>query len=332
MSLTKATSNVLAQDTAIKNIAEGTSGSLNFRNKIINGNFDIWQRGTSFDVSSSTYTADRWGIVFDGTGATRTISQQPFNLGQTDVPNEPTYYLRFQQTAAGSNGTYNALQQKIESVKTTAGKTVTISFYAKADLPRTIIVSSEQFFGTGESPSAYVNTGNQNLNITTSWQKFVVTITLPSLQGKVIGTNNNDWSSVIFYLPINTTFTIDIAQVQLEEGPVATPFEQRPIGLELSLCQRYYYKAEAVGGDGIEVPILWRLIPHSSFHTLVYPLPVPMRSLYATVSADVVRQSTNPISFSSGPEMSYDLKSILGAVTYTGSYIDLKLITVDTEL
>ena len=32
---------------------------------------------------------------------------------------------------------------------------------------------------------------------------------------------------------------ITATNIQLEEGSIATPFEQRPIGLELSLCQRY---------------------------------------------------------------------------------------------
>ena len=38
---------------------------------------------------------------------------------------------------------------------------------------------------------------------------------------------------------LNSVYTLDIAQIQLEEGSVATPFENRPYGLELALCQRY---------------------------------------------------------------------------------------------
>ena len=131
-----------------------------FRNAIINGNFDQWQRGTSFaSPVSGTYTADRWVLRFDGTGATRTISQQAFTLGQTDVPNEPEYFLRFDQSVAGSGGTFNVIEQRIEGVRKFAGKQVTLSFYAKCGLfiqmPNLRII---QNFGTGGSPSAEVTT------------------------------------------------------------------------------------------------------------------------------------------------------------------------------
>ena len=223
-----------------------TSGAFNFRNKIINGNFDIWQRGTSFSVTAdNTYTADRWTTIYNGTGATRTISRQTFALGQTDVPNEPTYFLRWNQSVAGSNGTYNALVQRIESVKTFANKNITISFYAKAAAAMNIGVYAGQIFGTGESPSAAVYTNIIQATLSNTWQKYTVTFTVPSIAGKTLGSNNNDFLEIAFSLPLNTTFTFDVAQVQVEEGTAATPFEQRPIGMELSLCQRYYQKSYA---------------------------------------------------------------------------------------
>jgi hypothetical protein len=214
-----------------------------FRNRIINGNFDIWQRGTSFNVTNTaTYTADRWRCRFNGSGGTRTLSQSAFGLGQTAVQGQPKYYLRYAQTGAGSGATYNQLEQRIEGVSTFAGQQVTISFYAKRlggsfTLPS---LSFAQVFGTGGSPSAteYLTFGADTA-ITTSFTKYSFTVDIPSIAGKVLGSTGDDYLAVRFGLPVNAAFTLDIAQVQIEPGPVATPFEQRPIGVELALCKRY---------------------------------------------------------------------------------------------
>ena len=212
------------------------------KNKIINGNFDVWQRGTSISVTASaTYTADRYVAYYDGTGATRTVSRQAFTVGQTDVPYEPRYFLRYAQTVAGSGGTANHFAHRIEGARTFAGQTVTLSFYAKFASTASINVSAFQVFGTGGSPSGSVQLSFvTGLSVGTSWTKYTYTATIPSISGKTFGTNENDSLDIYFVLPINTTFTFDIAQIQLEAGSVATPFEQRPFGMELALCQRYY--------------------------------------------------------------------------------------------
>jgi len=227
-----------------------------FRNVIINGNFDIWQRDTSFaSPANGSYVADRWRVDYTGTGATRTISRQAFTLGQTDVPGEPTYFLRFDQSVAGSGAAGNAITQRIEGVRTFAGQTITISFWGKAaaslTLPRIAVF---QYFGLGGSPSAStVTVAASNVAVGTSWAKYTYTLTMPSLSGKTIGTNGTDGIWLEIRVPINTTFTFDLAQVQLEAGPVATPFESRPIGTELALCQRYYLKSNAGTSNGFNI-------------------------------------------------------------------------------
>ena len=227
-------------------------GSFAFRNKLINGNFDIWQRGTT--LASGTgwrYLADRF--VNNSVGSTYTVSQQSFSNGQTDVPNNPSYFHRTVVSSVAGNVNLCALLQSVEFVKTLSGKTATLSFYAKADSAKPISIEFVQGFGTGGTPSSVVTgIGVQKLNLTTSWQKFTVTANIPSITGKTIGTDGNDYLSIIFWFNAGSDFnartnslgqqsgTFDIAQVQLEEGSVATPFEIRPIGTELSLCQRYY--------------------------------------------------------------------------------------------
>jgi len=238
----------------LANVAGINNGPLaGFRNAIINGNFDIWQRGTSFsNPGSGSYLADRWLHGFDGSGSTRTISRQTFATGQTDVPGEPSYFFRYNQSVAGSGGTDSNFQQRIESVRTFAGQQITISFYAKAASSITLpFVRVGQVFGSGGSPSATVSTTLvSNLAIGTSWAKYSYPVTLPSISGKTLGTNGNDFVQLVFSLPLNTTFTFDIAQVQVEAGPVATPFERRPIGTELALCQRYYEEQSVFSSYG----------------------------------------------------------------------------------
>ena len=135
--LTEAGSAVTLSDKVIP------ANSFMFRNKIINGNFDFWQRGTS-QTSSGYGSTDRWGLGH--ATSSKTASQQSFANGQTDVPNNPKYYLRHVITS--SSGGYVYAGQPIEGVETLSGKTVTLSFYAKADSNKNIATEFQQYFGS----------------------------------------------------------------------------------------------------------------------------------------------------------------------------------------
>jgi hypothetical protein len=216
-----------------------------FKNKIINSEFDIWQRGTTF--SAGGYTADRWLLQVDGSSATRAVSQQALTPGSITGYESP-FFLRYNQSVAGSSATFNILDQRIEDVRTLAGQVVTVSFWAKADSSRTITSSIQQVFGTGGS-SEVAGLASGNINITTSWTRYSYTGTLASISGKTVGTNS--YAAFRINFPINATFTVDIWGVQVERGSIATEFEQRFIGDELRLCQRYlpviYGKTEFSG-------------------------------------------------------------------------------------
>jgi hypothetical protein len=242
---------VLAADgSATAQLSSVNGGPLaGFRNRIINGNFDFWQRGTSF--TDAEYGADRW--LHNRTGTTHTATRQAFTLGQTDVPGEPTYFCRtvVSSVAGASNNSF--LVQPIEDVRTFAGQQVTVSFWAKADATKNIAVELAQAFGTGGSPSTAVTAiGTTKVSIGTSWQKVTITTTVPSISGKTLGTNGNSSLRSNIWFDAGSSFntrtdslgqqsgTFEIAQVQIEPGSVATPFERRPIGTELALCQRYF--------------------------------------------------------------------------------------------
>lgn len=246
--------NTVDQSTTIGggNLITSNNQISGFRNAIINGGFDVWQRGSSINPTNGGYNADRWLTWFDGSGSTRTISQQPPTLGSNEIPGyEPKYFLRYNQSVAGTGGTYNMLLQKIEDVRTFAGQTITISFYAKMGTNTTIpSIQIGQGYGSGGSASAfqYIPVAT-NVAITTAWQRFSYTVSVPSLSGKTLGTNQDSSLHIFFMLPFNTTFVFDLWGVQVEKGTVATPFEQRLFPTELSLCQRYFYSRRADGTD-----------------------------------------------------------------------------------
>lgn len=238
----------------------GVAGdALMFRNVLINGDFSVWQRGTS-QTTDGYGSDDRW--VNQNNGSTKTHSQQAFTLGQTDVPGNPQFFSRTVVSSVAGANNYVLKSQRIENVRTLAGQTATLSFWAKADAAKNITVEFEQFFGSGGSPSAGVTgIGVTTIALTTSWRYYTVTISIPSISGKTLGTLGNDFLQCIFWFDAGSTYnartnslgqqsgTFDIANAQLEAGPTATPFERRPIGVETALAQRYYERLGGPGGD-----------------------------------------------------------------------------------
>ena len=189
-------------------------------NKIINGAFNNWQRGTSFaSAADSTYFADRFITNWSAGGATNTFSRQTFTPGTAPVSGyESQYFARC--AATGATGTTQiGLGQRIEDVRTLAGQSVTFSFWAKADSARTLSYYIQQNFGSGGS--ATVNASGTIGAITTSWARYSVTVTLGAMTGKTIGTGSYlQWD--IFASSQSGAPNIDIWGVQLEAGSTAT--------------------------------------------------------------------------------------------------------------
>jgi hypothetical protein len=212
------------------------------KNKIINGDFGIWQRGTSFAaISGGAYSADRWVHGQDGSGNV-TISQQTFTPGTAPVAGyEGTYFLRAAVTTTGT-ATYLEETQRIEDVRTFAGQTVTLSFWAKADSARSSIVYPVQVFGTGGSGVVVVAT--PSITYSTSWARYSFTFGIPSVSGKTIGAGS--YLGFNIRTPHASGSTLDIWGVQVEAGSIATPFQTASGGSiqgELAMCQRYYFRS-----------------------------------------------------------------------------------------
>jgi hypothetical protein len=132
--------------------------------------------------------------------------------------------------------------QNIENVQTFAGQTITISFWAKAAAANTLRVYVTQNFGSGGSANLQTQ-GTPDLTLTTNWARYSVTLAVPSVAGKTIGSGS--LLAVQIYNPNNETSTIDLWGVQAEAGSIATPFQTATGTLqgELAACMRYYQKS-----------------------------------------------------------------------------------------
>ena len=248
---------LVADSTATSGVAwKSYGGQLSASNPVINGAFDIWQRGTSTALAASTsatYISDRWQSA-TGANQASTFSRQATN-DTTNLPNIQ-YCLRLQRNS-GQTGTGGyALVSNQESVNSIpfAGKTITFSFYARkgADFsPTSGNIAARLITGTGTDQSLWSgftggsNLINQTTTLTTTWQRFSYTATM-SASATQIGIEF-DWT------PTGTAGTNDyweITGVQIDVGSTALPFRrsENTIQGELAACQRYYWRI--TGSDG----------------------------------------------------------------------------------
>jgi hypothetical protein len=229
------------------------------KNAIINGDFRINQRSFTSTTSTATYTFDRWLTRIQGDG-TSTYSAQTFTAGAAPVAGyEAINFIRIVTTGQTAANAATLLFQRIEDPRTFAGRTVTISFWAKAasGTPK-VGIAAIQNFGSGGSPSSQTYTVGTSATISTSWARYSATITIPSVSGKTFGTDaGSGFLSVslctsaatgeaIYYGDVGIqSATIDIWGVQIETGSVATAFQTATGTLqgELAAAMRYYQKS-----------------------------------------------------------------------------------------
>ena len=237
-----------AIDTSVWNVGYGQAG----KNKVINGDFSINQRNFTSVTTTATYMFDRFQTTLaDGTV---TYTPQVFTPGTAPVSGyEATNYLRCVTTGQTLTTAEARITTKMENVRTFAGQTVTVSFWAKAGSGTpSIALELIQTFGSGGSTSV---TGiiSTKQAITTGWARYTWTGTVPSIAGKTVGTANDCLQAVI-WLSAGSSFnsrtaslgiqsnTFDIWGVQVEYGSKATPFQTATgtIQGELAACQRYF--------------------------------------------------------------------------------------------
>jgi hypothetical protein len=257
---------------------QNTTDRYGFVNRIINGDMRIDQRNAGAAVSISTtsdvYTLDRWAAAGQSADGVFSVQQD------TSAPASFTNSLKVTVTTADASigsSQYYLMQQSVEGFNiadwgwgTANAKTVTLSFWVRSSLTGTFGGSLRGSFSTSVRSYPFTYT----ISAADTWEQKTITIV-----GDTSGTwatNNSTGVRISFSIgdgsdrlgsagtwatanysgatgqtnligTLNATWFI--TGVQLEVGSVATPFERRPFGAELSLCQRYYYKLSS--NDGI---------------------------------------------------------------------------------
>jgi hypothetical protein len=273
------------------------------RNFAINGGMDIWQRGTSFAVTTAAYTADRW--MGWSQGPLATVSRQ----ATSDTTNLPfiQYCARVQRNSGQTLTNAVVWQGTIETANSLplAGKAVTVSFYARAGSNFSAAGSTltwSLLSGTGTDQVVTAFTGSASVisttaTLTTTWQRFQATATVVATATE-LGFQS-------YYIPVGTASTNDyfeITGIQIEQGSVASPFVRAggTIGGELAMCQRYYFRttsptAAATIAQGACYTTTTMLT------TIIHPVPLRVAATsveYANIQgSDVVNNYTTFTNF-----------------------------------
>jgi hypothetical protein len=239
------------------------------KNAIINGAFNVWQRGTSVSLTTNTtaFGPDRFSALCTFSAGTASYAQQTFTPGTAPVSGYEGQY--FSRITCGSTSTYTEFGQKIENVQTYAGQTITFSFWAKSSASIVFTPYLIQNFGSGGS--ANTNTTASNITLTSSWTRYTMQFAAPALTGKTIGTSSYLKIEMDYVSGTLNSATIDTWGWQLEAGSVATAFQTATgtIQGELAACSRYYQFA--YGG-------FMGLVTNAAYYGAGVTFAVPMRT------------------------------------------------------
>jgi hypothetical protein len=240
----------------------------------------VWQRGTSVTgAGGGAYTADRWFLY---AGGQATVSRQATG-DTTNLPNIQ-YCARVQRNNASSDTTNIPFIQSFETINSVqyAGKTVTMSFYARkgANYSPTgsgLVATLATGTGTDQNYESAGYTGgatpiSTTATLTTTWQRFTYTATLAS--------NITELTTRFVIVPTGTAGAADyfeITGVQIDIGSVALPFRTYAATIqgELAACQRYYYRTTT--GGSAAAPIVYAFAYSTTASQGFVPFPVTMR-------------------------------------------------------
>ena len=216
-------------------VALGSSG---FKNLFINGDFQIWQRGTSSTISA-TMIADRWWNYYGGVTGT---TQRSTNVNS---PTQSKFIMHYTLDSAPSSPVIQMIGQKIENPMNFHNQTVTFSVAlnstAEVSAPLSVRIAVNDINGL-------TTIDEVDLQVTNGYDRTSCTINIGSLYSYSF--DSDSFIQVYLGQTVAEALDIYIADVQLEFGSVMTEFDYRPQAIEEILCHRYYWQGNSTEGSG----------------------------------------------------------------------------------
>ena len=270
-----------------------------FRNALVNGDFGVNQRGGGPFSAGTAYTSDRWKV---NNGSLVTVaSGGAYGTNKLSINGAAVCQAVELTPNPGRAGVFPVGSQWTFSIWATAQPTDFTAGFVDVALDGTNVV-------TVVSSTAMTSTTETNNGFT----KYTITFTV---NASPVSTN------VGFQVALNN-YTGDVSLAQLEPGPVATPFEHRPIGTELALCQRYFESSIAdqygYNGNGGNVTYF------DQYNYMTAKRIVPTVNRTVTGSVNVTNASVININLTA--------LLVFAQVAATGSYSVSTVITLDAEL
>ncbi|WP_294994288.1 hypothetical protein [uncultured Stenotrophomonas sp.] len=235
-------------DAALDLRVDGLRGRMLGDNALINGDFDVWQRGTSF-TATAVYGPDRWFIQQGGVTG-QSFAKNALSLGDVNFPASESNLFVTLTGNSNASGAHQVFEQRVEDCRTFADVPSTLSFrvFNPGAAGRKIAVEFAQTFGAGGSATV-LGIAPQVFTLAAGLNIITKTVTLPSIAGKTAGagsaavvaiwtTAGSDFSARTAGLGLQTG-SLYFGKMKWEAGAVATPFARRPPGAELLLCYRY---------------------------------------------------------------------------------------------
>jgi len=245
------------------------------RNLLHNGLFNVQQRGAGPWTANGAYTADRWQQAFN-LDTVQSVITAANDTDRSQIGDEAvrSYYT---VTVTGNAGAaaYTQVIQTIEGIRRLSGKTVLLSFYAKASAAGMKLgFNGTQIFGSGGSPSSTIEWLVTGLSVTlgTTWARYSVALTVPSTAGKTVGTDGNDSNQIQIAFSSGATTNAAFGNIGVQSGAIAlwgiqlevaqpgqtqpTPLEKLDPADDLRHCQRFYQAFTiSDGGYGAAGPL-----------------------------------------------------------------------------